>query len=178
MLLVATAFCMFGLRYVSVSIFQILRGAVFIFNIYWSYNLTCWIGGAIIFVAILKQFVLGHKLKKYQWIGVGWNVVAIALVGVTALLTGDSSPSPEAGSSEVKYDDPMLGVMLILFGALVQSLQYAFEEKVMTMEIPASPLLLIGMEGLWWVDQLHHFITSGAWDTASLEGRYSLRSTE
>jgi hypothetical protein len=43
----------------------------------------------------------------------------------------------------------MVGVILILLGAFVQSLQYAFEEKVMTMEIPAPPMLLIGMEGLW-----------------------------
>ena len=34
-------------------------------------------------------------------------------------------------------------------GAFVQSLQYAFEEKVMSMEVSAPPLLLIGMEGFW-----------------------------
>jgi len=39
--------------------------------------------------------------------------------------------------------------MLILAGAFVQSLQYAFEEKVMSMEVSAPPLLLIGMEGFW-----------------------------
>lgn len=124
--LCATALCMFGLRYVNVSIYQMLRG------------------GAIVFVAILKQFVLGHRLKNYQWVGVGWNVVAIVLVGATALL----SPSTEAEVSS-KYNDPLLGVTLILCGAFVQSLQYAFEEKVMSMEVPATPLVLIGMEGFW-----------------------------
>jgi drug/metabolite transporter (DMT)-like permease len=124
--LVATALCMFGLRYVNVSIYQMLRG------------------GAIVFVAILKQFVLGHRLKNYQWIGVMWNVAAIVLVGLTAMLSASSE-----GPSDARYDNPLLGVMLILCGALVQSLQYAFEEKVMSMEIPATPLVLIGMEGFW-----------------------------
>lgn len=128
--LVATAFCMFGLRYVNASIFQILRGS------------------AIIFVAILKHFALGDKQKTFQWIGIVWNVVAIILVGITALLTNASSsegPTTESGN----YDNPLVGVALILTGALVQSLQYAFEEKVMKMDIPAPPLLLVGMEGFW-----------------------------
>ena len=43
----------------------------------------------------------------------------------------------------------MYGVALIMSGAFVQSLQYAFEEKVMSMEVSAPPLLLIGMEGFW-----------------------------
>ena len=34
-------------------------------------------------------------------------------------------------------------------GAFVQAVQFVFEEHVMTMDIPAPPLLLIGMEGLW-----------------------------
>ena len=52
--LVATALCMYGLLYVNVSIYQMLRGA------------------AIIFVALLKQFYLDHityeqkKLKNHN----------------------------------------------------------------------------------------------------------------
>lgn len=121
--LLATALCMFGLLYVNVSIYQMLRG------------------GAIVFVAFLKHFVLGDKLKRFMWIGVAWNVVSIVLVGVTAMFA-DSAADSNLGS-------PLVGVMLILGGALVQSLQYAFEEKVMSMNIPAPPLLLIGMEGFW-----------------------------
>ena len=43
----------------------------------------------------------------------------------------------------------LFGVVLILLGALVQSLQYAFEEKVMSADVGAPPLLVIGMEGFW-----------------------------
>lgn len=77
-----------------------------------------------------------------MWVGVGWNVVSIVLVGLTALLADNSQQNSA-------YNDPLFGVFLILCGALVQSLQYAFEERVMSMEIAAPPLLLIGMEGLW-----------------------------
>lgn len=182
--LVATALAMFGLKHVDVSIYQMLRG------------------GAIVFVALLKQFMLGDKLKKFMWVGVFWNVMSIVLVGITAMLaatygsTGvpstDDSSSHYAPAPPVTTDDSMtapidghhghhshhshdsqdqamaygsdpmlgdsetgggnnalLGVTLILLGAMVQSLQYAFEEKVMSMDVGAPPLLLIGMEGFW-----------------------------
>lgn len=147
--LIATSLCMFGLLHVNVSIYQMLRGS------------------AIIFVALLKQFVLGDKLKKFMWVGIFWNVVSIILVGATAMFSAQDEPAAqeEAGTAQ---KDPLWGVTLILAGAFVQSLQYAFEEKVMTMGetkddhqavgngeedadagVSAPPLLLIGMEGLW-----------------------------
>mmetsp|Transcript_29126 Transcript_29126/g.93196 ORF Transcript_29126/g.93196 Transcript_29126/m.93196 type:complete len:353 (+) Transcript_29126:324-1382(+) len=129
--LCATALCMYGLPHVDVSIYQMLRG------------------GAIVFVAILKHFALGDKLRGYMWIGVFWNVVGIIIVGGVAALNGSSDESGEESGAEENQKNPLLGVCLILLGALVQSLQYAFEEKVMTMENSAPPLLLIGMEGFW-----------------------------
>eukprot|EP01038_Epipyxis_sp_PR26KG_P010355 gene10355-13910_t len=122
----ATALCMFGLRYVDVSTYQMLRGS------------------AIIFVALLKHFAIGDKLKKFMWIGILWNVVSIILVGLTAVFNSDTTQN----ESET-YNNPVLGISLIMLGALVQSLQYAFEEKVMNLDLPIPPLLLIGMEGLW-----------------------------
>lgn len=123
--LAATALCMFGLIYINVSVYQMLRG------------------GAIVFVAILKHFVLGDKLKGYMWFGVLLNVVSIVIVGLVATLS--ATDDDESGKN------PIIGVGLVLAGAFVQSLQYAFEERVMTEDIGAPPLLLIGMEGLWGV---------------------------
>lgn len=116
----------------------------------------CLVGSAIIFVALLKQFALGHKLQRYKWVGIAFNVLSIILVGLTALLTG-SEESGEGGPKEIIEGfkpNPLYGVVLILCGAFVQSLQYVFEEKVMSAstddDVPATPpLLLIGMEGLW-----------------------------
>jgi len=118
--LAATALCMFGLTYIAVSVYQMLRGS------------------AIVFVAVLKHFVLKDKLAGFMWVGVALNVVAILLVGATA----NAADGPDG-------KDPLVGVGLILCGAFVQSLQYAFEEKVMSADVGAPPLLVIGMEGLW-----------------------------
>ncbi|KAL3945357.1 MAG: hypothetical protein SGBAC_000562 [Bacillariaceae sp.] len=121
----ATALCMMGLQYIDVSIYQLLRGS------------------GIIFVALMKQHVLGDHLFSFQWVGVFWNVMAVFLVGGTAILS--ESEKDETSQS----GDALLGVVLVMSGAVVQAMQFVFEEKVMTMDIPSPPLLLIGMEGLW-----------------------------
>ena len=123
--LATTALCMMGLQYIDVSIYQLLRGS------------------GIVFVALMKQYVLGHHLFSFQWVGVFWNVMAVLVVGGTAIL--NESESDEADQS----GDALLGVVLVMAGAVVQAMQFVFEEKVMTMDIPCPPLLLIGMEGLW-----------------------------
>lgn len=110
-------------------------------------NICRCLGSAIIFVALLKQFFLGHPLQRFKWVGIAFNVLSIVLVGLTALLSHESTPASEDAA---QYDSPMTGVVLILCGAFVQSLQYAFEEKVMNdAETAIPPLLLIGMEGFW-----------------------------
>jgi hypothetical protein len=134
--LAATALCMMGLRYLDVSIYQLLRGS------------------GIIFVALMKQNVLGDRLYNFQWVGVGWNVVSVFLVGATAILNSAASDPNDvtASMSAAQYGggEALLGVLLVMAGAFVQALQFVFEEKVMSMDdASAPPLLLIGMEGLW-----------------------------
>lgn len=136
--LAATALCMMGLRYLDVSIYQLLRGS------------------GIIFVALMKQHVLGDRLYTFQWIGVFWNVVSVILVGATAILnSGGTSVEGQSLLEEEAFPgknsaEALLGVVLVMAGAFVQALQFVFEEKVMTMDdVAAPPLLLIGMEGLW-----------------------------
>jgi hypothetical protein len=133
--LAATALCMMGLRYLDVSIYQLLRGS------------------GIIFVALMKQHVLGDRLYSFQWVGVGWNVVSVFLVGATAILnsaSGGGGSDDDDDSTQFAGGQALLGVVLVMAGAFVQALQFVFEEKVMNMEdASAPPLLLIGMEGLW-----------------------------
>jgi drug/metabolite transporter (DMT)-like permease len=124
----ATVLCMLGLRFLDVSIYQLLRGS------------------GIIFVALMKQYALKDRLYTYQWLGVVWNVVSVIMVGMTAVLASQGSNSH---GNNTDGSLALVGIILVLCGALVQALQFVFEEKVMTMDIPAPPLLLIGMEGLW-----------------------------
>lgn len=125
--LLATALCMMGLLYLDVSVYILLRGS------------------GIIFVALMKQHVLGDHLYRFQWLGVTWNVASVILVGMTAVLNSKD----ESQERSVEPGEALLGVMLVLSGAFVQALQFVFEEKVMHMDIPAPPLLLVGMEGFW-----------------------------
>eukprot|EP01032_Pedospumella_encystans_P020944 gene20944-23780_t len=145
--LIATSLATYGLRYVTVSVYQMLRGS------------------AIVFVAILKQFVLKDLLTRYQWVGIAINCVSIVLVGFTAMMIEASTQAANetSGDSSGEGEEVLglgggtaiIGVVLILLGALVQSVQYVFEEKVMSADdndpdvAPTPPLLLIGMEGLW-----------------------------
>ncbi len=57
--LAGTNFAQIGLVHTTVSCFQLLRCSV------------------IIVTAILKAFVLKHRLKGYMWAGVGINIVAV-----------------------------------------------------------------------------------------------------
>lgn len=128
--LAATALCMMGLQYLDVSIYQMLRGS------------------GIIFVALMKQHVLKEHLQTFHWVGVFWNVISVVIVGTTALLA--SGGESEGGSTgNVSSSETLLGVCLMMAGAFVQALQFVFEEHVMKMDVPAPPLLLIGMEGIF-----------------------------
>jgi drug/metabolite transporter (DMT)-like permease len=77
----------------------------------------------------MKQHVLGDRLFAFQWIGVIWNVVSVVLVGGTAILN-ESEKSVEEGETK---GQALLGVLLVMAGAVIQSMQFVFEEKVMTM---------------------------------------------
>ena len=70
--------------------------------------------------------------------------MAILLVGLTALLdnsnnsnNNNESSSSSSSNDNNKNNNGTIGVIYILAGAFVQSLQYAFEEKVMNMDISA-----------------------------------------
>lgn len=142
--LAATALCMMGLQYLPVSMYQLLRGS------------------GIIFVALLKQGWLKDTLYRFQWYGVACNVLAVVLVGCTAVLAASNSNNNNGGGEDAADGaavtttphQALWGILLVLLGAWVQALQYVVEEKVMSLsgdDAAASvpTLLLIGMEGLW-----------------------------
>lgn len=87
-----------------------------------------------------------------------WNVISVVIVGATALLAtsmggggaeGDVDAAAAGSNANVTASQTFLGVCLMMAGAFVQAVQFVFEEHVMKMDVPAPPLLLIGMEGFW-----------------------------
>mmetsp|Transcript_24958 Transcript_24958/g.43885 ORF Transcript_24958/g.43885 Transcript_24958/m.43885 type:complete len:275 (+) Transcript_24958:19-843(+) len=83
-----------------------------------------------------------------MWADVTIIGIAVVLVGLSSGVGADSSEdSSSAGGSDAVFE-AMFGVAMTLAGTLVQSIQYAYEEKVMSGDISAPPWLLIGMEGV------------------------------
>ena len=86
-------------------------------------------GIAIIAVPTHQRLLFSSRLYKFQWNGVVLNVVSVFFVGSSAILDeGDSDLDEDETSGQA-----LLGVLLVMAGALVQAMQFVFEEKVMTM---------------------------------------------
>jgi drug/metabolite transporter (DMT)-like permease len=125
----ATAFSTAGLVYLDVSIFNMISNSI------------------IVFVALMKHFILKNYLHKFQWIGVFWIVVSVFIGGSSTLLESRMSGNVTDGSST----DTLVGVILVMAGAALYAVQTVMEEKLMNVDVPVPPLLLIGIQGLWGV---------------------------
>jgi len=125
--LIATFLMVLGLLHTNASIWMLLRG------------------GGIVFVAMMKHFVLKDTLKPSMWVGVGIIALAVVFVGLASSLSAEST---EEGGSGTSGSDAIAGVLVTLAGTFVQSVQYTYEESVMSGETSAPPWLLIGMEGV------------------------------
>jgi len=141
--LIATCLMVLGLLYTNASVWMLLRG------------------GGIIFVALMKHFVLHDALKPAMWAGVGIIALGVALVGMASTVgeaqqeeQGRRLGARDAGGDEAGGDgvsapgDALFGVLITLAGTFVQSVQYTYEEKVMSGDVSAPPWLLIGVEGV------------------------------
>lgn len=131
--LLATFLANIGLLYVTVSVFQLMKCTV------------------IVFVALLKVFVLKDRLRGYMWIGIGLNMLAALMVGATSLAGGSSDDEASSGAAAVSppAHEAGFGILMIVLSCGVQAVQYVFEEKLMDDGDSAPPLIVVGMEGLW-----------------------------
>lgn len=120
--LLCTLLLLFAQLYITASMWQMMRGTV------------------IIITALLKRFILQHRLRAHMWAGV--SVIALAMVTVA------STSMFHTGSTEPGSKDPRIGILLVLLGCLAQGVQYTYEEKVMAVD-NVPPLIVIGMEGVW-----------------------------
>jgi len=128
--LVATALANCGLVMIDVSIYQLMKCSV------------------IVFVAIFKRTILRVHLKRYMWLGVVLNMIAVTLVAATSFFPSDDGA--DAKAEVQKTGSPLLGIFLVVLSCLVQSGQYVFEEKVMgDADLSIPPLVVVGMEGVW-----------------------------
>ena len=95
-----------GLLYVTVSIYQMMRGA------------------ELVFAAIFSVLFLGKKLYKLHYVGIACAVVGISMVGIASIL------SPEQNDTGTKAQQ-VLGISLIVLAQAIQAGQICFEEHFM-----------------------------------------------
>lgn len=129
----ATALSVAGLFYLDVSFYQMISNS------------------NIVFVALIKHHVLKNYLHKFQWVGIFWIVVSVFIGGSSALLVSGMSSNVTADDGSVSVTDTLIGVFLVIAGTILYAILFVFEEKLMKLDVPVPPLLLIGIEGLWGV---------------------------
>lgn len=116
-----------GLRVIPASAWSLLRG------------------GCIVFVALMKHFVIKTPLTASMWVGVAIITLAVLLVGLSPMVpNGDSGRRLSEEAPSV-----LIGLLCTLGGTIMQAIQYGYEELVMSGDAPAPPWLLIGMEGVY-----------------------------
>jgi len=94
----------------------------------------------------MKQYVLHDELKPHMWAGVIIIALAVCLVGASPMIDDKEDDASEGGGGD---DQLAFGLALTIGGTFMQSLQYVYEEKMMSGDTKAPPWLLIGMEGFF-----------------------------
>ena len=97
-----------------------------------------------VFVALMKQYVLRDELKPHMWAGVIIIALAVCLVGASPMIDDKEDDAEEGGGGD---DQLPLGLLLTIGGTFMQSLQYVYEEKMMSgdTKVCACPWLFLFM---------------------------------
>jgi drug/metabolite transporter (DMT)-like permease len=135
--LIATAAGCIGILYLPASVWQMLRGST------------------LVFVAIMSVVFLKRELKGYHYLGLSLCLVGVTLVALSNILgtTKKESTSDDDGGVVAPGSssaDVAFGMVVVLFGQIVQSSQCVAEEWLMKgVDLPA--MVVVGYEGLWGV---------------------------
>lgn len=124
----------FGLIFINLSIFQMLRSS------------------QIIFTAFFSVFLLKKKIKKYEIVGIILVVISLILVGWAGMYIPSNKDDPE--NSQISNIDSirekLLGSLLVTFGQVFISIQIILEEYIIQIKLKGKvgALEVIGNEGL------------------------------
>lgn len=122
--ILSTSVMYIGLTLTSASSYQMLRGAL------------------IVFTGLLSIFCLRARIKGYQWLGMLFVVLGLAVVGLTDIFFGDKK---EGGKSHV-----LLGDFLCMIAQVAGAVQLVYEQKFMH-QYDVDPLLAVGLEGIFGI---------------------------
>lgn len=118
-----------GLIYVSVSIYQMIRGAL------------------ILFVAIFSIMFLKRTISNIEWASLFVVVIGITVVGYTGStvkhLEQISADAVEANAKAV------VGIFLVLLAQVFTATQFVIEEHIMNKIYISQPGKIVALEGLF-----------------------------
>lgn len=122
--MLATSLMYIGLNLTYPSSFQLLRGSV------------------IIFVGILSVAFLNRTLVKREWIGIGFIMLGLVVVGLSDVVSNDNN------GSQYTRNNVITGDLLIILAQIITAVQMVYEEYyVAGLDIPA--LQAVGWEGFF-----------------------------
>ncbi|OHS92941.1 Integral membrane protein [Tritrichomonas foetus] len=129
--MITTTLNIFGLIYINVSIYQMLRSAY------------------IIFTSILSIIFLKRHIHGYEWFGISMVVAALILVGYAGIYI-----PPIDGSSTPEEDHPVsqkiLGALLVIAAQVFHASQVVLEEYLLNVKFQGTlgALEVTGNEGI------------------------------
>lgn len=131
--LITATLNIFGLYYINLSIYQMLRSS------------------QIIFTAFFSVFFLKKKIKGYEIFGIILVVIALILVGWSGMYipsNKDNEEISEVDQSTVK--EKLFGSLLVTFAQVFISIQIILEEYLIQIKLKGQvgALEVIGNEGL------------------------------
>ncbi|TMW60157.1 hypothetical protein Poli38472_000199 [Pythium oligandrum] len=121
--LLQTVFANVGLLWISSSVYQMARGSV------------------IIFSAIFSVKLMNKRLYAYHY-------ASILVVAISVVLVGWAGTKSSSTSSTGSDSNAIWGLTFIVMAQLLTALQIVVEEHMM-IALNVSPMLLVGLEGLW-----------------------------
>lgn len=128
--LLQTVLANVGLLWISSSVFQMARGSV------------------IIFSAIFSVRLMGKRLYGYHYMSIFVVAVSVVLVGWAGVGHGEQATAATQAESDAATWNALLGLGFIIGAQVLCALQIVVEEHMMV-SLNVSPMLLVGLEGLW-----------------------------
>ena len=122
--LLATSLMNIGLLYIEASVWQMLRGSM------------------VLFSSIFCAFILKRPHYPYMWWSVLLICIALSIVGVAAVC------STGVGKAGVSQGQVVMAILLTVGSQLIQASQIVVEDFLMH-DMTASPVLIVGLEGMW-----------------------------
>lgn len=132
--LITSTLNIFGLIFINLSIFQMLRSS------------------QIIFTAFFSVFVLKKKIRAYEIFGIVLVVISLIFIGWAGMYipTNKDTENPNPSDFNSSIREKLLGSLLVTFGQVFISIQIILEEYIIQIKLKGKigALEMIGNEGL------------------------------